>query len=145
MTTQQIYNPLVTKLARSFPGNSSISKEDAAPLPPAPYFQTELTLAEFEPISTSRYAARFRFRISYVPVEGKSVATIMDEMLECLTSLDVEGRPCRASSVAWERPTGNDGTSGEGFFRAEYVIQLTTDQVETESKMQTLKQGGGLK
>ncbi|VTR23574.1 Uncharacterised protein [Actinobacillus pleuropneumoniae] len=40
---------------------------------------------------------------------------------------------------------GDDGTSGEGYFRAEYVIQLTTDQVETESKMQILKQGGGLK
>ncbi|QOT10281.1 hypothetical protein JNUCC32_30075 [Paenibacillus sp. JNUCC32] len=145
MLTQHIRNALASQLSSSFPDIPLITKEDADLLPPAPYFQTELTLAEFEPISTSRYAARFRFRISYVPVEGKSVATIMDEMLECLTSLDVEGRPCRASSVAWERPTGNDGTSGEGFFRAEYVIQLTTDQVETESKMQTLKQGGGLK
>lgn len=145
MLTQHIRNALASQLSSSFPDIPLITKEDADLLPSAPYFQTELTLAEFEPISTSRYAARFRFRISYVPVEGKSVATIMDEMLECLTSLDVEGRPCRASSVAWERPTGNDGTSGEGFFRAEYVIQLTTDQVETESKMQTLKQGGGLK
>lgn len=145
MITQHIRDALSSQLSSSFPDIPLISKEDNDPLPPGPYFQTELTLAEFEPISTSRYAARFRFRISYVPVEGKSVATIMDEMLECLTSLDVEGRPCRASSVAWERPTGNDGTSGEGFFRAEYVIQLTTDQVETESKMQTLKQGGGLK
>ncbi|WP_456288393.1 hypothetical protein M1D70_26370 [Paenibacillus sp. AK002] len=136
---------MVTKLTSSFPDIPFISKEDAEPLPPTPYFQTELTLAEFEPISTNRYAARFRFKIYYVPVTGKPVATIMDEMLESLTSLDVEGRPCRASSVAWERPTGNDGTSGEGYFRAEYVIQLTTDQVETESKMQTLKQGGGLK
>lgn len=145
MLTQHIRNALASQLSSSFPDIPLITKEDADLLPPAPYFQTELTLAEFEPISTSRYAARFRFRISYVPVEGKSVATIMDEMLECLTSLDVEGRPCRASSVAWERPTGNDGTSGEGFFRAEYVIQLTTDQVETESKMQILKQEGGLK
>lgn len=50
-----------------------------------------------------------------------------------------------ASAVAWERPTGSDGAAGEGYFRAEYVIQMTTDQVETETKMQTLKQGGGLK
>lgn len=145
MIVQEMHASLKSVLQTRYIDITIITKEDADPLPPAPYFQTELTLAEFEPISTSRYAARFRFRISYVPVEGKSVATIMDEMLECLTSLDVEGRPCRASSVAWERPTGNDGTSGEGFFRAEYVIQLTTDQVETESKMQTLKQGGGLK
>lgn len=145
MTTQQICNALVTKITSSFPDTPLITNEDADPLPSAPYFQTELTLAEFEPISTNRYTARFRFKIYYVPVTGKPVAMIMDKMLETLTSLDVEGRPCRASSVAWERPTGNDGTSGEGYFRAEYVIQLTTDQVETESKMQTLKQGGGLK
>ncbi|MEJ9221464.1 hypothetical protein P4H46_25120 [Paenibacillus glucanolyticus] len=145
MLTQHITDALASKLSGSFPGIPFISKEDADPLPPAPYFQTELTLAEFEPISTHRYAARFRFRIYYVPVEGKPVATIMDEMLESLTSLDVGGRPCRASSVAWERPTGNDGTSGEGYFRAEYVIQMTTDQEENDMKMQTLKQGGGLK
>lgn len=145
MITQRIRDALASQLSSSFPDIPLIIKEDAAPLPPAPYFQTELTLAEFEPISTSRYAARFRFRISYVPVEGKPVATIMDEMLEALTSLVVEGRPCRASSVAWERPTGNDGTSGEGNFRAEYVIQMTTDQEENDMKMQTLKQGGGLK
>lgn len=145
MLTQHIRDALASRLSISFPDISLISKEDAVPIPEPPYFQTELTLAEFEPISTSRYAARFRFKIYYVPVTGKPVATIMDEMLESLTSLDVEGRPCRASSVAWERPTGNDGTSGEGYFRAEYVIQLTTDQVETESKMQILKQGGGLK
>lgn len=145
MLLQHISNSLSSQLSSSFPDIPLISIEDNDPLPPAPYFNTELTLAEFEPISTSRYAARFRFKIYYVPVPGKPVATIMDEMLECLTSLEVEDRPCRASSVAWERPTGNDGTSGEGYFRAEYVIQLTTDQVETESKMQTLKQGGGLK
>lgn len=145
MPPQHIRNALASRLSNSFPDIPLITKEDAAPLPPAPYFQTELTLAEFEPISQRRYTARFRFKIHYVPVTGKPVATIMDEMLESLTSLDVEGRPCRASSVAWEQPTGNDGTSGEGYFRAEYVIQLTTDQVETESKMQTLKQGGGLK
>ncbi|MCV4233428.1 hypothetical protein OHJ21_19780 [Virgibacillus sp. LDC1] len=73
------------------------------------------------------------------------MATIMDEMLESLTSLEVEGRPCRASSVAWERPTGNDGAAGEGYFRAEYVIQMSTDQEENDMKMQTLKQGGVLK
>lgn len=145
MIFQHIRETLLANLSISFPDIPLISNEDAAPLPPAPYFHTELTLAEFEPISTNRYAARFRFRISYTPVEGKPVATIMDEMLECLTSLEVEGRPCRASSVAWERPTGNDGTSGEGYFRAEYVIQMTSDQVETESKMQILKQEGGLK
>lgn len=145
MLTQQTRTALATKLTNGFPDIQLIFREDDTPIPQPPYFQTELTLAEFEPISTNRYAARFHFRIFYVPVPGKPVATIMDEMLECLTSLDVEGCPCRASSVAWERPTGNDGTSGEGYFRAEYVIQLTTDQVETESKMQTLKQGGGLK
>ncbi|WP_036665202.1 DUF6838 family protein [Paenibacillus sp. FSL H8-0457] len=145
MTTQNIRLSLATRLTISFPDIPFIFKEDADPLPPAPYFQTELTLAEFEPISTNRYAARFRFKIYYVPVPEKPVAMIMDKMLESLTTLEVEGRPCRASSVAWEQPTGNDGTSGEGYFRAEYVIQLTTDQVETESKMQTLKQGGGLK
>lgn len=145
MTTQHIHDALAYQLSSSFPNIPLITKEDADPLPPAPYLQTELTLAEFEPISTSRYAARFRFRISYVPVEGKPVATIMDEMLENLTTLEVEGRPCRASSVAWERPTGNDGAAGEGYFRAEYVIQLTTDQEENDMKMQTLKQEGGLK
>jgi len=145
MIIQHIRDALASQLSSSFPDIPFIIKEDAAPLPPAPYFHTELTLAEFEPISTNRYAARFRFKIYYVPVSEKPVAMIMDEMLESLTTLEVEGRPCRASSVAWERPTGNDGTSGEGYFRAEYVIQLTTDQVETESKMQTLKQGGGLK
>ncbi|OME90236.1 MULTISPECIES: phage tail terminator family protein [Paenibacillus] len=145
MIIPHINDALTAKLTSSFPNIPSISKEDAAPLPPAPYFLTELTLAEFEPISTSRYAARFRFHISYVPMEGKPVATIMDEMLEALTSLDVGGRPCRASSVAWERPTGKDGATGEGYFRAEYVIQMTTDQEETDMKMQTLKQGGGLK
>lgn len=145
MHIELIKKSLAGNLSSSFPDIPLITNEDADPLPPAPYFQTELTLAEFEPISTNRYAARFRFKIYYVPVTGKPVATIMDEMLESLTTLEVEDRPCRASSVAWERPTGNDGTSGEGYFRAEYVIQLTTDQVETESKMQTLKQGGGLK
>lgn len=145
MIVQEMQTSLKSALKTKFKDISLISKEDAAPLPPAPYFLTELTLAEFEPISTSRYAARFRFRISYVPVEGKPVATIMDEMLEALTSLDVGGRPCRASSVAWERPTGNDGAAGEGYFRAEYVIQMTTDQEENDMKMQTLKQGGGLK
>ncbi|MGG4105793.1 DUF6838 family protein [Paenibacillus lautus] len=145
MIVQQMQTSLKSVLQMKFIDISLISKEDAASLPPAPYFLTELTLAEFEPISTSRYAARFRFRISYVPVEGKPVATIMDEMLEALTSLDVGGRPCRASSVAWERPTGNDGAAGEGYFRAEYVIQMTTDQEENDMKMQTLKQGGGLK
>ena len=73
------------------------------------------------------------------------MAAIMDEMLEGLTSLDVGGRPCRASSVAWERPTGSEGEAGEEYFRAVYVIQMTTDQEETEMKMQTLKQGGELK
>ncbi|MCI1776776.1 MAG: hypothetical protein LKI04_22455 [Paenibacillus lautus] len=145
MVTQHIGDALASQLSSSFPNIPLISKEDAVPIPKPPYFQTELTLAEFEPISTNRYTARFRFKIYYVPVLEKPVAMIMDEMLESLTSLDVEGRPCRASSVAWERPTWNDGTSGEGYFRAEYVIQLTTDQVETESKMQILKQGGGLK
>ncbi|EFU38668.1 hypothetical protein PVOR_29099 [Paenibacillus vortex V453] len=145
MPTQQTRAALATKLTNGFPDIPLISKEDAAVLPPVPYFQTELTLAEFEPISTHRYAARFRFRIHYVPVTGRPVSTIIDEMLESLTSLDVSGRPCRASSVAWERPTGSDGAAGEGYFRAEYVIQMTTDQVETETKMQTLKQGGGLK
>lgn len=145
MIVQQMQTSLKSVLQTKFIDIPSISKEEAEPLPPAPYFQTELTLAEFEPISTSRYAARFRFRISYVPVEGKPVGTIMDEMLETLTSLEVEGRPCRASSVAWERPTGNDGVAGEGYFRAEYVIQMATDQEENDMKMQTLKQGGGLK
>ncbi|KOP66649.1 hypothetical protein AMS62_16445 [Bacillus sp. FJAT-18019] len=145
MPTEKIQIALVNKLSSSFPTVSLISKENADALPPPPYVQTELTLAELEPISTNRYAARFRFRISYVPVEGKPVATIMDEMLEALTSLDVGGRPCRAAYVAWERPVGSDGTSGEGYFRAEYVIQMTTDQEETEMKMQTLKQGGELK
>ncbi|WP_339267873.1 DUF6838 family protein [Paenibacillus sp. FSL W8-0187] len=145
MIVQQMQTSLKSALQTKFKDISLISKEDATPLPPAPYFQTEQTLAEFEPISTNRYAARFRFRISYVPMEGKPVATIMDEMLESLTSLEVGGRPCRASSVAWERPTGKDGATGEGYFRAEYVIQMTTDQEETDMKMQTLKQGGGLK
>lgn len=145
MPIEKIHIALVNKLTSSFPAVSLISKENADAPPPPPYFQTEFTLAEFEPISTNRYAARFRFRISYVPVEGKPVATIMDEMLEALTSLDVGGRPCRASSVAWERPTGSEGESREGYFRAEYVIQMTTDQEETEMKMQTLKQGGELK
>lgn len=145
MIVHEIQTSLKSVLQTKFKDISLISKEDAAPLPPAPYFLTELTLAEFEPISTSRYAARFRFHISYVPLEGKPVATIMDEMLEALTSLDVGGRPCRASSVAWERPRGNDGAAGEGYFRAEYVIQMTTDQEENDMKMQTLKQGGGLK
>ncbi|MFB4325435.1 hypothetical protein RB298_24235 [Priestia sp. BR_2] len=145
MTTQHIRDALASQLSSSYPDIPIITKEDADPLPPAPYFHTELTLAEFEPISTNRYAARFHFKIYYVPVSEKPVAMIMDEMLESLTSLDVEGRSCRASSVAWERPTGNDGTSGEGYFRAEYVIQMTSDQVETESKMQILKQEGGLK
>lgn len=145
MIVHEMQTSLKSVLQTKFKDIPFIFKEDHAPLPPAPYFQTELTLAEFEPISTNRYAARFRFRISYVPVEGKPVATIMDEMLESLTTLEVEGRPCRASSVAWERPTGNDGAAGEGYFRAEYVIQMTTDQEETDMKMQTLKQGGGLK
>ncbi|EGG33340.1 MULTISPECIES: phage tail terminator family protein [Paenibacillus] len=145
MIVQEMQGSLKGTLMRKFSEIEMVLREDAVPTPEPPYFQTELTLAEFEPISTNRYAARFRFKIYYVQVTGKSVSSLMDEMLECLTSLDVEGRPCRASSVAWERPTGNDGTSGEGYFRAEYVIQLTTDQVETESKMQTLKQGGGLK
>jgi hypothetical protein len=145
MIVHEMQTSLKSALQTKFKDISLISKEDAAPLPPAPYFQTELTLAELEPISTSRYAARFRLRISYVPVAGKPVTTIMDEMLESLTSLEVEGRPCRASSVAWERPTGNEGGTGEGYFRAEYVIQMTTDQEETDMKMQTLKQGGGLK
>ncbi|RAR42075.1 DUF6838 family protein [Paenibacillus sp. MDMC362] len=145
MIVHEMQTSLKSALQTKFKDISSISKEEAEPLPPAPYFLTELTLTEFEPISTNRYAARFHFRISYVPVEGKSVATIMDEMLETLTSLEVEGRPCRASSVAWERPTGKDGAAGEGYFRAEYVIQMTTDQEETDMKMQTLKQGGGLK
>ncbi|GAE07272.1 hypothetical protein JCM10914_3491 [Paenibacillus sp. JCM 10914] len=70
------------------------------------------------------------------------VSAIMDQMLETLTSLEVNDRLCRASSVAWQRP---EAESEEGFFRAEYAIQLTTDQVETGTKMQTLKQGGGLK
>ncbi|AYB42338.1 phage tail terminator family protein [Paenibacillus lautus] len=145
MTTQHITDALASQLSSSFPDIPLIIKEDAAPLPPAPYFQTELTLAEFEPISTNRYAARFLFKIYYVPVPEKPVTMIMEPMLEALTVLHVNDRPCRASSVAWERPTGNDGTSGEGYFRAEYVIQMTTDQVETESKMQILKQEGGLK
>ncbi|SMF72389.1 hypothetical protein SAMN05661091_0864 [Paenibacillus uliginis N3/975] len=144
MIVQEMQASLKKVLQTKFTDISPISKEDADPLPPAPYFQTELTLAEFEPISTSRYAARFRFRIVYMPVEGKPVATIMDEILESLTSLDVSGRPCRASSVAWERP--EDKTPSEdGYFRAEYVIQMTSDQEETGMKMQTFKQGGGLK
>ncbi|OIB00191.1 hypothetical protein AK95_23825 [Paenibacillus sp. LC231] len=145
MATQHIRDALASQLSSSFPDIPLIIKENAAPLPPAPYFQTELTLAEFEPISTNRYTARFRFKIYYVPVPEKPVAMIMDQMLETLTYLEVEGRPCRASSVAWERPTGNDGAAGEGYFRAEYVIQMKTDQDENEMKMQTLKQGGGLK
>lgn len=145
MTIPHINYALTAKLTSSFPDILLCSREKDDPAPPPPYFQTELTLAELEPISTSRYAARFRFRISYVPVEGKPVATIMDEMLEALTSLDVGDRPCGASSVAWERPTGSDGAAGEGYFRAEYVIQMTMDQEENDMKMQTLKQGGGLK
>ncbi|MFG1730228.1 hypothetical protein PAEVO_41010 [Paenibacillus sp. GM2FR] len=145
MISQEIQGSLKRVLQAKFSDITTFLREDNAQLPPAPYFQTELALAELEPISTSRYTARFRFRISYVPVEGKSVATIMDEMLESLTSLEVEGRPCRASSVAWERPTGNDGAAGEGYFRAEYVIQMSTDQEENDMKMQTLKQGGVLK
>lgn len=145
MIVHEMQTSLKSVLQTKFIDITIISKEDAAPLPPAPYFLTELTLAEFEPISTNRYTARFRFKIYYVPVTGKPVATIMDEMLETLTSLEVEGRPCRASSVAWERPTGNDGAAGEGYFRAEYVIQMTTDQEENDMKMQTLNQGGGLK
>lgn len=145
MIVQEMQGSLKETLMRKFSEIEMVLREDAEPLPPTPYFQTELTLAEFEPISTNRYAARFRFKIYYVAVPEKPVAMIMDEMLESLTTLEVEGRPCRASSVAWERPTGNNGTLGEGYFRAEYVIQLTTDQVETESKMQILKQGGGLK
>lgn len=145
MIVQDMQRSLKRSLQRKFSEIETVLRENNELLPPPPYFQTELTLAELEPISTNRYAARFRFRISYVPVEGKPVATIMDEMLEALTSLDVGGRPCRASSVAWERPTGSDGISGEGYFRAEYVIQMTTDQEETEMKMQTLKQGGELK
>ncbi|MBU5345200.1 phage tail terminator family protein [Paenibacillus lautus] len=143
MIVHEMQTSLKSVLQTKFIDITIISKEDPAPSPP--YFQTELTLTEFEPISKSRYAARFRFRISYAPVEGKPVTTILDEMLESLTSLDVSGRPCRASSVAWERPTGNDGAAGEGYFRAEYVIQMTTDQEENDMKMQTLNQGGGLK
>lgn len=145
MTVPHINDALTAKLTSSFPDILLCSREKDDPTPEAPYLQTELTLAEFEPISTNRYAARFRFRISYVPVEGRSVATIMDEMLESLTSLNVGGRPCSASSVAWERPMRNDGAAGEGYFRAEYVIQMTTDREENDMKMQTLKQGGGLK
>lgn len=145
MIVQEMQGSLKETLMRKFSEIEMVLREDAEPLPPTPYFQTELTLAEFEPISTNRYAARFRFKIYYVAVPEKPVAMIMDEMLESITTLEVEGRPCRASSVAWERPTGNDGTSGEGYFRAEYVIQMTTDQEETEMKMQTLKQGGELK
>lgn len=145
MILQEIQSSLKRTLQTKFSDITTHLREDNTPLPPAPYFLTELTLAEFEPISTNRYTARFRFKIYYVPVTGKPVATIMDEILETLTSLEVEGRPCRASSVAWERPTGNDGAAGEGYFRAEYVIQMTTDQEETDMKMQTLKQGGGLK
>jgi len=144
MIVQDMQKSLKETLRSKFPEIPTVLREDNDLLPPTPYFQTELTLAELEPISTNRYTARFRFRISYVPVEGKPVATIMDEMLESLTSLDVGG-PCRASSVAWERPTGSEGEAGEGYFRAEYVIQMTTDQEETEMKMQTLKQGGELK
>lgn len=145
MVTQQTRAALATKLTNGFPDIQLIFREDDTPIPQTPYFQTELTLAEFEPISTNRYAARFRFRIHYVPVTGKPVSAIMDEMLETLTSLDVSSRPCRASSVAWERPMGNEGATGEGYFRAEYVIQMTMDQEGTDMKMQTLKQGGGLK
>lgn len=145
MLTQHITDTIASRLSSSFPGISLISKEDADPLLSPPYFQTELTLAELEPISQRRYAARFRFRIFYEPAEGQSVAGIMDQMLESLTELEVDGRPCRAAAVAWERPEREGNAVGEGFFRAEYVIQLTTDQVETETKMQTLKQGGGLK
>ncbi|KOR82529.1 phage tail terminator family protein [Paenibacillus solani] len=145
MTILQINYALTAKLTSSFPDILLCSREKDDTAPPPPYFHTELTLAELEPISTNRYAARFRFRISYVTVEGKPVATIMDEMLESLTSLEVDGRPCRASSVAWERPTGSEGETGEGYFRAEYIIQMTTDQEETDMKMKTLKQGGELK
>lgn len=145
MLTQQTRTALATKLTNGFPDIQLIFREDDTPIPQPPYFRTELAQAELVPLSKSRYAARFHFRIFYVAGAGLPVAEIMEPMLEALTVLHVNDRPCRASSVAWERPTRNDGTSGEGYFRAEYVIQMTTDQEETEMKMQTLKQEGGLK
>lgn len=144
MIVKEIQASLLSVLQTRFPDIGTVSRENEQALPEVPYFRTELTLAEFEAISPNRYTARFRFHISYVPAAGKPVVLIMDEMLESLTVLQVEGKPCRASAVAWERP--EDKTpSGDGYFRAEYVIQMTSDQDETGIKMQTLKQGGGLK
>ncbi|WP_342576392.1 DUF6838 family protein [Paenibacillus sp. FSL M8-0142] len=145
MLTQLITDALASRLNSSFPGIPLISKEDAVPIPEPPYFHTELALAEFEPISQRRYAARFRFRIFYKPAAGQPVAGIMDEMLESLTELEVEGRPCRAAAVAWERPEREGAAAEEGYFSAEYVIQVSSDSAESVPKMQTLQQGGGLK
>ncbi|MGM1048655.1 MAG: phage tail terminator family protein [Bacillota bacterium] len=135
---------LASILQTKFPGIATISRENGPALPEAPYFYTELTLAEFEPISPTRYTARFRFHISYAPGPERPVALIIDEMLEAVSELQVGGRTCRASSVAWER-LEDKAASEDGYFRAEYIIQMTTDQEETGIKMQTLKQGGGLK
>ncbi|MCM3493257.1 hypothetical protein M4D52_07360 [Paenibacillus lactis] len=145
MVTQKIQASLKEILHLKFSEIITISKEDAVPIPEPPYFHTELALAEFEPISQRRYAARFRFRIFYVPAAGQPVAGIMDEMLESLTELEVGGRPCRAAAVAWERPEREGAAAEEGYFRAEYVIQVSSDSTESVPKMQTLQQGGGLK
>ncbi|UNK17652.1 hypothetical protein MNQ98_24855 [Paenibacillus sp. N3/727] len=144
MIVQHMCDVLANKLTIHFPDIPLSFREDDGAIPQAPCFQSELALAELVPLATNRYAARFRFRISYVSSISKPVALIMDKMLESLTVLQVEGKPCRASAVAWERP--EDKTLSEnGYFRAEYVIQMESDQEETGIKMQTLKQGGGLK
>ncbi|MEK3733676.1 DUF6838 family protein [Paenibacillus sp. FSL M8-0334] len=145
MPTQYITDALAFRLNSSFPGIPLIFRKDAVPISEPPYFHTELTLAEIEPVSQRRYAARFRFHIGYVPAVGQSAAEIMDEMLEALTVLAVDGRPCRAVSVAWERPEGEGGTEREGYFRTEYVLQLLNEQTEEGVKMQILQQGGHLK
>lgn len=145
MIVHEMQTSLKSVLQTKFIDIPFISKEDGVPLPSPPYFQTELTLTEFEPISKSRYAARFRFRILYVPAAGQSVAGIMDKMLESLTELEVDGRPCRAAAVAWERPEREGAAAEEGCFRAEYVIQVSSDSAESVPKMQTFQQGGGLK
>lgn len=144
MSVQQMRDALATKLTSSFPDILLCFRENDDTSPQAPYLQAELALAELVPLATNRFAARFRFRISYVSLLGKPVALIMDEMLESLAVLQVEGKPCRASEVAWERPE-NQVVPRDGYFRAEYVIQLTSGQEETGIKMQTFKQRGGLK
>lgn len=144
MMIQKMKDALTDRLASIFPNIPLVFREDAGIVPEAPFFRSELALAEFDPISANRYAVRFRFHISYVPTSGKPLPLIMDEMLEGLTVIRVEERPCRAATVAWERPKEGTAT-GDGYFRAEYAIQMTSDQEEPDVKMQTLKQGGGLK